>query len=188
MTNALPGLESVPAGAGAPDALPVLPAMPIALRFLAKLVDITVIVMGAVLITLVFANVVLHVFARDFAWMTELGELLMVWVTFLGGVCAAQRGTHMAIGEFLDKLDVGKRRWADAAVQSLCLLILAVLLFYGVRITAGGWDNVLTTLEWPMAWQYLPLPLGAGLMLVFIGWDLIQILRGVPRHLRYPDA
>jgi hypothetical protein len=37
-----------------------------------------------------------------------------------------------------------------------------------------------------MAWQYMPLPLGAGLMLVFTGWDLILILRGVPREQRYP--
>ena len=62
-----------------------------------------------------------------------------------------------------------------------------MLLYYGIRIVIGGWDNVLTTLEWRMSWQYLPLPLGAALMLVFVGWDLIQILRGVPRDLRYPQ-
>ena len=159
--------------------------LPIVLAWLARAVDISVISIGAVLIGLVFTNVVLHAFAKDFAWMTELGEFLMVWVTFLGGVAAAQRGTHMAIGEFLDKLDAVKRRWADAAVQAFCLVVLAVLLFYGLRIMAGGWDNVLTTLEWPMAWQYMPLPLGAGLMLIFVGWDFLQILRGVPRELRY---
>ena len=91
----------------------------------------------------------------------------------------------MAIGEFLDKLDANRRRSADAAIQVFCLVILGVLLYYGTRIVIGGWDNVLTTLEWRMSWQYLPLPLGAALMGVFIGWDLLQILRGVPRELRY---
>jgi TRAP-type transport system small permease protein len=160
---------------------------PTPLRWLAKAVDGSVILIGATLITLVFTNVVLHAFAKDFAWMTELGELLMVWVTFLGGVAAAQRGAHMAIGEFLDKLDVTRRRRADAAIQVFCMSVSAVLLYYGIRIVIGGWGNVLTTLEWRMSWQYMPLPLGALLMLIFIGWDLVQILRGVPRELRYPQ-
>lgn len=164
-----------------------LPAVPRPLHWLAKAVDWSVILIGATLITLVFTNVVLHAFAKDFAWMTELGELLMVWVTFLGGAAAAQRGGHMAISEFLDKLDVTRRRQADAAIQLFCMVVLGVLLFYGVRIVIGGWDNVLTTLEWRMSWQYLPLPLGAALMLIFIGWDLMQIVRGVPRELRYPQ-
>jgi TRAP-type C4-dicarboxylate transport system permease small subunit len=37
-----------------------------------------------------------------------------------------------------------------------------------------------------MAWQYMPLPLGMGLMGIFVTWDLILILRGVPRDQRYP--
>lgn len=171
---------ATPAAVLAPVALPV--------RWLAHLVDWTVIAMGTVLITLVFANVVIHAFGKDLAWMTELGELLMVWVTFLGGAAAAQRGAHMSINEFLDKLGEPKRRWADAAVQSICLVVLAVVCFYGARIVAGGWGNTLTTLEWPMSWQYLPLPLGCGLMFAFVAWDLLQILRGVPRAQRYPQA
>jgi hypothetical protein len=36
-----------------------------------------------------------------------------------------------------------------------------------------------------MAVQYLSLPVGAAIALVFVGWDLLQILRGVPRAQRY---
>jgi TRAP-type C4-dicarboxylate transport system permease small subunit len=167
------------------DGPPPLAPMARPVRWLGHVVDWTVIAMGTTLIALVFVNVVIHAFGKDMAWLTELGELLMVWVTFLGGAAAAQRGAHMAINEFLDKLDAAGRRWADAAVQGLCLVVLAVVVFYGVRIVAGGWDNTLTTLEWPMSWQYLPLPLGCALMMVFVGWDLLLILRGVPRQQRY---
>ena len=59
---------------------------------------------GAVMIVLVFINVLLHVVSKDIAWVTELAELLMVWVTFLGGACAARRGAQMTITEFIDKL------------------------------------------------------------------------------------
>ncbi len=156
------------------------------LHWLGRLVDAAVICIGALLAALIFINVVLHAVGKDLAWLTELGELLMVWVTFLGGAAAAQRGAHMSINEFLDKLSLPRRRWADAAVQTFSLGVLIVVLFYGLGIVRGSWTTTLTTLEWPMAWQYMPLPLGMGLMATFVGWDLLQILRGVPREQRYP--
>jgi TRAP-type transport system small permease protein len=156
------------------------------IQWLGQAVDWTVISIGALLAALIFANVILHALGKDLAWLTELGELLMVWVTFLGGAAAAQRGAHMSINEFLDKLTVARRRWADAAVQGFTLALLAVVLYYGIRIVQGSWGNVLTALEWPMAWQYIPMPLGIALMGIFAGWDLVQILRGVPREQRYP--
>ncbi len=159
---------------------------PALLRWIGNGVDWSVIGLGGALAVLIFINVVMHAAGKDLAWLTELGEMIMVWVTFLGGVAAAQRGAHMSINEFLDKLEPAKRRWADAAVQVFTLLILAVVLYYGVGIVQGSWGTVLTTLEWPMAWQYMPLPLGMGLMGIFVTWDLVLILRGVPRDQRYP--
>lgn len=157
------------------------------IRWIGKLVDWLVIGLGGSLAVLIFINVVMHAAGKDLAWLTELGEMIMVWVTFLGGAAAAQRGAHMSINEFLDKLNPTRRKWADAAVQAFTLVVVAVVLYYGVGIVRGSWGNVLTTLEWPMAWQYMPLPLGMGLMGVFVGWDLILILRGVPREQRYPS-
>lgn len=159
---------------------------PAPIRWIGKTVDYSVMGFGGALAVLIFINVVMHAMGKDLAWLTELGEMIMVWVTFLGGAAAAQRGAHMSINEFLDKLTPERRKWADAAVQMFTLVVVGVVLFFGVRIVQSSWGNVLTTLEWPMAWQYMPLPLGMGLMGVFVGWDLILILRGVPREQRYP--
>ena len=161
---------------------------PTFIRIIGKCVDWRVICIGASLAALIFVNVVLHAFGKDLAWLTELGELLMVWVTFLGGAAAAQRGAHMSINEFLDKLTTARRRWADAAVQVFTLAVLAVVLVYGVRIVSSSWDNVLTTLEWPMAVQYMGMAVGCTLMAVFVGFDLWLTMRGVPREQRYPAA
>ena len=163
---------------------PLAPA-PLPMRLLGRLVDWTVIGIGAAMAALVFFNVSLHLFHLDLAWVTELGELLMVWVTFLGGACAAQRGTHMAITEFIDKFGPAARRWADAAVQSLCLAMLAVLARYGWSLVQGNWGNQLTVLEWPMAVQYMGMAIGSTLMAVFVAFDLWLTLRGVPREVRY---
>jgi TRAP-type C4-dicarboxylate transport system permease small subunit len=163
-------------------------AAPLPIRLLGRAVDWAVIAIGAGMTALVFVNVSLHVVHMDLAWVTELGELLMVWVTFLGGACAAQRGAHMTITEFIDKLGPARRRWADAAVQSLCLAMLLVLTRFGWSLVGGNWGNQLTVLEWPMAIQYMGMAVGCTLMAVFVAFDVWQTLRGVPREQRYPRS
>jgi TRAP-type transport system small permease protein len=164
------------------------PPAPRFIRALGALVDWTVVVLAAIMVTLVFFNVLSHAIGRDLAATTELCELLMVWVTFLGGASAARRGAHMSINEFLDKLGTPGRRWADAAIGLLCLGMLGLLIGYGLSITQTGLMNELTVLHISMAWQYAALPVGAAFMFVFVGWDTIQTLRGVPREQRFPDT
>jgi TRAP-type transport system small permease protein len=134
---------------------------------------------------LVFVNVVLHLFSKDLAWITELGELLMVWVTFLGGAAAAQRGLHMSIDEFVDKLSENGRRWADSAILAVTLVTLVVLVKYGWSLVNANWDNTLTVLSWPMAVQYMGMAVGCTASAVFVAFDLKQTLVGVPRGRRY---
>ena len=166
---------------------PVAPA-PLPLRVLGRAVDWSVIGIGATMTSLVFFNVSLHLVNKDLAWVTELGELLMVWVTFLGGACAARRGAHMTITEFIDKLPPQRRRWADAAVQAASLAMLLLLVRFGWSLVNGNWGNQLTVLEWPMAIQYMGMAIGCSLMSVFVAFDLWLILRGVPREMRYGAA
>jgi TRAP-type C4-dicarboxylate transport system permease small subunit len=165
--------------------LPSGPPAPPAIRWLGTAVDWTVVGIGAVMVVLVFCNVVMHVLQRDIAWTTELCEFMMVWATFLGGASLARRGGHMTITEFLDKLSEAKRRQADGVIQLVALAVLVLLVWYGIGIVQANWGNVLTVLDWPMALQYLGLPVGSAAMLVFVAFDLIQILRGRSREERY---
>lgn len=165
--------------------LPPAPPAPAPLRALGTLVDWAIVAIGGVMLVLVFTNVVFHAVGADIAWTTELSELLMVWVTFLGGAAASRRGAHMSITEFLDKLGPGKRRAGDAAIQLVCLGVLGLLAWYGMGIVNSSWGNELTVLHVPMAIQYLALPVGAGAMAVFTAWDLWLIVAGEPRSVRY---
>ncbi len=173
--------------AGAMPLLPASPPGPALIRWLGDAIDWIVVFIGAVMALLVFGNVLMHAFHRDIAWTTELCEFFMVWVTFLGGASAARRGAHMTITEFLDKLGTRARRSADVAIQLVVMLLLSVLIWYGVVLVNASWGNILTVLDWPMAWQYLPLPIGSALALLFAAWDTIQILRGRSPEERYGE-
>jgi TRAP-type C4-dicarboxylate transport system permease small subunit len=165
--------------------LPQAPPAPGPIRWLGTAVDWTLVVIGAVMVVMVFANVVTHVFHGDIAWTTEFCEFMMVWATFLGGASVARRGTHMVITEFIDKLSGASRQCADGIIQVFCVAILVLLVKYGFGIVMANWGNELTVLEWPMALQYLALPVGSAIMLVFVSFDIFQIMRGKTREERY---
>ena len=137
------------------------------------------------MIVLVFVNVLLHIVGRDLAAVTELAELLMVWVTFLSGASAARRGAQMTITEFIDKLGGKGRERADAAVDVLASGMLLLLFWYGINLVIVGWGNELTVLQIPMSFQYLGMPVGVAAILVWTVYDLWQIGQGKTRAQRW---
>jgi len=165
--------------------LPPSPPAPKLIRWAGNAVDWTMVVFGSVMVIMVFFNVIMHVIGKDVALTTEFCEFMMVWVSFLGGASAARRGLHMTITEFLDKLSSPMRRLADGIIQAFCLVVLGLLIKFGMGIVMANWGNELTVLEWPMALQYLSLPVGSAAMLIFVAFDLVQIVRGKPREERY---
>jgi TRAP-type C4-dicarboxylate transport system permease small subunit len=167
------------------EMLPAAPAAPPLLAAVGQATDWMVAAIGASMIALVFVNVCLHVFGLDLAWVTELAELLMVWVTFLGGACATRRGAQMTITEFIDKLQGERRRAADAIVDVFAIALLGALVWYGWNLVVASRGNELTVLQIPMSFQYLGMPVGCALMLLWLGWDLWRILRGDSREARW---
>jgi TRAP-type C4-dicarboxylate transport system permease small subunit len=166
--------------------LPPGPTEPPLLRWLGTATDVGIVLLGSALVVVVFGNVVLHAFDKDIAWTTEFGEFVAVWTTFLGAAAAVRRNAHMAVTELVDLVpEPGPRLLVDGLIQSVVAAVLVLLVWKGGVAAHAGWGSVLTVLDWPMAVQYLSLPVGSAIALVFALWDLLQIVRGVPRGLRY---
>ena len=91
----------------------------------------------------------------------------------------------MAITEFLDKLDGKARLAADFLVQLFAFVVLGILFWNGLIITESNWGNILVVLQIPMSWQYMPLSIGSGAGMIFVAYDLYQILCGKSREERY---
>ena len=159
--------------------LPPAPPEPAPLRWLGGLVDWSIVALGAALVVIVFANVVMHQLDYDIAWTTEFGEFVMVWTTFLGAAAAARRRGHMAITELVELLGQGTGgRLLRLAIDCIVAAVLGVLVWYGTVIVQASWGNILTVLDWPMAWQYMALPVGSAIALVYVLRDLVVLARG----------
>jgi TRAP-type C4-dicarboxylate transport system permease small subunit len=82
----------------------------------------------------------------------------------------------------------GRRRAADAAIDLFAIAVLGALVWHGVKLVIASWGNELTVLQIPMSFQYLGMPLGCGLMLLWVAWDLWRIVCGDAREARWGEA
>ena len=167
------------------ELLPCGPKQALPIHLLARLIDWALVIAAGIMIVLVFFNVCAHAAGHDLSETTEACEFLMVWVSFLGGASIIRRSGHMAITEFIDKLDDKKRLAADFVVQLFAFVVLGILFWNGLIIVGNNWGNILTVLQIPMSYQYMPLAIGSGAGMIFVAYDLLQILRGKSRDDRY---
>lgn len=152
---------------------------PALLRVLGDGLDIAITLLASAIILVMTANVLARsVFNADIAWNTEFGEFALVWATFLGGAAAARRGAHMCITEFLDKIPAIPRRWIELAIRALVLGLLGLLVLAGITIVDRTMDQLMSVLYWPVGLQYLAMPVGAALTLIFVAYETWVIARG----------
>jgi TRAP-type C4-dicarboxylate transport system permease small subunit len=152
---------------------------PAALRLLGDAIDVVVTVLAALLLVVMFANVAARVALNsDIAWNTEFGEFVLLWATFLGGASAARRGAHMRITEFVEAMPPAWTRAVEIATRLGVVALLCFLVWYGLSISQSTMEQEMTVLHWPMGVQYLAMPVGSALALVFVLYEIALLMRG----------
>lgn len=154
---------------------------PAPLRLLGDTIDVAVTVLAVLLLIVMFANVAARVLLNsDIAWNTEFGEFVLLWATFLGGASAARRGAHMRITEFVEAMPPLWTRTFEIATRLGVIALLGFLVWYGLSIAEGTMEQQMTVLHWPMGAQYLAMPVGSGLALVYVLYEASLLARGEP--------
>ena len=101
-----------------------------------KLIKIIMALFLAVMVVLVFGNVVLRYgFNSGLAVSDELSRWLFVWITFMGAVVAMKEGTHLGTDTLISRLPVRG--------QKICFLIANLLMLFCCGLLAkGAWQIV----------------------------------------------
>ncbi len=142
---------------------------------LSRFIDLLLAIALAVMVVLVFGNVVLRYgFNSGITTSEELSRWLFVWLTFLGAIVAMKDGTHLGSDALVSRLP-RRGRQVLFVVSHLLMLYVCWLLFQGalelVRINVGASSAVM---EVSMAWFYAP-----GMVLAVLGGLVLlnQLLR-----------
>ena len=138
-----------------------------------------------ILMLLLVGDVLLQVISRyllenAISFTDELAGFLLMWVALAGAAYVTGRGEHLAISLMIEKVSA-RQKTVLAMVIDLLILFFAIL----VLVIGGIWlvytrfylGQVSASLEIPLGYVYLILPLSGLLMCVYILDDLISKLR-----------
>jgi TRAP-type C4-dicarboxylate transport system permease small subunit len=143
----------------------------------------------AIMVTLVFGNVVLrYVFNTGIAWAEEMARLMFVWLIFLGAILALCQHAHLGVEMLQAKLPRPLRR-ACAIVSHLLMLYGLWLFLYGSWTqTVIGFGTYSTVLRYPTAFMASAGLVCAASMMLIVAVNLWRIVRRDPRAMVPGDA
>jgi TRAP-type C4-dicarboxylate transport system permease small subunit len=138
---------------------------------------------GGGLIVVVMANVVArYVFNLSLAWVNEMGEFTLLWLTFLGGARAIQLGAHLSITELVDTAGPRLRRLLGWIAEATAAAVLLALLVWGLALSRQMMGQTLSVTYIPMGLAYASMPVGSALGLLFILRRLLLGAEHPPAH------
>ncbi|WP_119354355.1 TRAP transporter small permease [Azohydromonas sediminis] len=144
-----------------------------------RLLDALIALALAVMVVLVFGNVVLrYAFNSGITVSEELSRWLFLWVTFLGAVVALKDHAHLGTELAVARLPRALRRVCLVVAQALMLWATALLLQGSLAQTRINWDVEAPVSGLSVGWFY-----GAGVAfalpaLVLLAVDLWRALSG----------
>lgn len=146
---------------------------------LCRLLSAAMVVCLALMVVMVFGNVVLRYgFNSGLTLSEELSRWLFVWMTFLGALVALRSHQHLGTDTLVSRLPrVGKKLCLGAS--HLLMLGLCVLMLRGswqqMRI---NWETTSAVMEVSMAWFYAAGVFFAALALVFVATEFLMLVTG----------
>lgn len=131
---------------------------------------------GAVVL---FINVLMRNFGRSIVWAEEYTKFAIIWVTFGGAGAAARERAHMNISALYDVIGKTGRHILDVFINLCGVAFSAFMVYYGVRLVQKvlATAQLSPTMQLPMWIVYLSVPIGAVLMLLRFGTNLVKAFR-----------
>jgi TRAP-type transport system small permease protein len=138
-------------------------------RSLVRAIEVAVLAaMGVVSVVVIVEVILRYTLGETLVVTEELSRYLMVWVAFLGSVLLMRERGHITaegLGGWFGPLG---RRVIAVVADLLSLVFLLTLTWAGLQTLPGQLDQNLTTINIPIFWFYLAIPVGCGLMALVI--------------------
>jgi TRAP-type transport system small permease protein len=140
-----------------------LAALQLALAQLDRLAGCFIIVVMAVMIIIVSAQVFMrYVLNLSIDWADELARLCFVWTIFLGIPLALRRGGHIVMVLVLDRVTSGTRDLLYRAMCGLSLGMMLLITWEAWKATRESWHDVIPTLGWSGGLYFLAIAIGCA--------------------------
>jgi TRAP-type C4-dicarboxylate transport system permease small subunit len=143
-----------------------------------RLLTTLIAVMLAVLVIMVFSNVVLrYAFNSSITVTEELGRWLFVWITFIGAAVALRERSHLGTDALVSRLSPRGKKICIALGHLIMLYVCWLVLRGSVEQARINWDVLAPSSQLSMATLYMAgvvFAVLAGLMLLLDLWSLLR--------------
>jgi TRAP-type C4-dicarboxylate transport system permease small subunit len=95
-------------------------------------IEIIIAIFLAVMIAMLFMNVILRLFGKGFAWSEEIARFAFIYLVYLGSIVAARENRHLLIDSVLLRIPKYAQKILYALIQ-VCIIWLMWIL------TSGAW-------------------------------------------------
>ena len=130
----------------------------------------------AALIGVITLQIVSRVLFTAVGWTEEVARFLLVWITFLAGTLAFQRGRHIAVTFVVDALPGRLRQIARLAALLIVLAFMITLIVIGYRYMQVRSFQKSASLRLSMTYVYAVMPICAAIMAWYALVDIIELL------------
>src|ERR1700681_3403799 len=120
------------------------------------------------------------------SWPEPTAVLLTIVLTFIGAAACYRRQLHMNVSFFVQMFPPQLRRLTELLAEFLVADMALFMVVYGEKLVAATWYN--TIADFPslsVGVTYLPIPLGGGLLLLFV---IERVVFGMPPDPERSDA
>ncbi|WP_040479779.1 TRAP transporter small permease [Vreelandella boliviensis] len=145
-------------------------------RFLDAIIQPVVFAGMAALIGVITLQIVSRVLFTAVGWTEEVARFLLVWITFLAGTLAFQRGRHIAVTFAVDALPGRLRQIARIAALLIVLAFMIALIVIGYRYMQVQSFQKSASLRLSMTYVYAVMPICAAIMAWYALVDIIELL------------
>ncbi len=133
----------------------------------------------AALVIIVVWQVVSRSLGSASTWSEEAARYTFVWLGFFASALVFSEKGHIAV-DFLVRKQPPKGQLATAVLAQVAILALAllVLVWGGLRASAGAWNQQLSSLPATVGGMYTVMPLTGVIIAVFAVYHLVELLQG----------
>ncbi len=149
-------------------------AIRISCTVLSVIMRVMLAVMFAIFIALVVTR---YFFSYSPPWSEEVSRFLLVWISMLGASVLVVYQDHFALHMLVQKLSPRMKLVHSLIVQIVILIVSIVVFYHAILFAYASRDVIAPGSGMSMFWPKLSIPVGMGLMVVFVLVSIVDILR-----------
>lgn len=147
-------------------------------RALTRIMNAIIVVSLALMVVMVFGNVVLrYAFNSGITATEELSRFLFLWLIFVGAVVAMKDHAHLGVDSLIARLPRGGKI-VFVLISNALILWVCYLFFVGSwRQTVVGWGTTMPATGISMAFHYatgLVMSVGIGVLVLGNTWRILS--------------